>query len=74
VDDRVFVITSDLALTAQTHRSQLEAPTQIFIDVALARDIDPAVASIPGCELIDLETLAKLEDSGHEQELSQAKK
>ena len=69
-----FVITSDLALTAQTHRSQLEAPTQIFIDVALARDIDPAVASIPGCELIDLETLAKLEDSGHEQELSQAKK
>ena len=69
-----FVITSDLALTAQTHRSQLEAPTQVFIDVALARDIDPAVASIPGCELIDLETLAKLEDSGHEQELSQAKK
>jgi len=69
-----FVITSDLASTAQAHRAQLEAPTQMFIDVALARDIDPAVATIPGCELIDLETLAKLEDSGHEQELSQAKK
>lgn len=69
-----FVITSDMALAAQAKRVQLQAPTQIYIDVALARDIDPSIATIPGCELIDLETLAKLEDSGHEEELIQAKK
>ena len=68
-----FVISLDLALQAQAIRAKLNAPTQIFIDVALARDVEPAVAQIPGCDLIDLETLAKLEDSGHEEELAQAK-
>jgi glutamyl-tRNA reductase len=68
-----FVISLDLALKAQAIRAKLNAPTQIFIDVALARDVEPAVSQIPGCDLIDLETLAKLEDSGHEEELAQAK-
>lgn len=68
-----FVISLDLALEAQAIRAKLGSPPQIFIDVALARDVEPAVAQIPGCELIDLETLAKLQDSGHEEELAQAK-
>jgi glutamyl-tRNA reductase len=68
-----FAISLDLALQAQAIRAKLNAPTQIFIDVALARDVEPAVSQIPGCDLIDLETLAKLEDSGHEEELAQAK-
>jgi glutamyl-tRNA reductase len=67
-----FVISLEMALAAQAIRVSLNAPTQIFIDVALARDVEPAVAQIPGCDLIDLETLAKLEDSGYEEELAQA--
>jgi glutamyl-tRNA reductase len=67
-----FVISLEMALAAQAIRVTLNAPTQIFIDVALARDVEPAVAQIPGCDLIDLETLAKLEDSGYEEELAQA--
>lgn len=69
-----YVVTSELVARAHAIRAQLQVPSQIFIDVALARDVDPAVALIPGCELSDLESLAKLEDSGHEEELIQAKK
>lgn len=32
---------------------------QVFVDLALPRDVDPAVAALPGVELVDLEALGE---------------
>ncbi len=49
-----FVITHDIVAKAMARRS--EHPL-LIIDIAVPRDVDPAVASIPGVKIIDIDSL-----------------
>jgi glutamyl-tRNA reductase len=55
----VPVITTEMVSTALATASTAPAAARrILIDLGLPRNIDPAVASLPGVELLDLETVS----------------
>ena len=62
--------TVDLVVSATTSRGYVIAPAEVaqpvtIVDLAVPRDVDPAVAELPGVRLIDLELLgAALRDFG----------
>jgi glutamyl-tRNA reductase len=47
------VIDAAMVADARPH-----ARTAVFLDIALPRDVDPAVRTVPGCTVVDLEMLA----------------
>jgi glutamyl-tRNA reductase len=54
------VISLDMFASAHAVRATSEARPQVVLDLALPRDVDPAVEVLPGVTLVDLEELGEL--------------
>lgn len=52
------VITAEMVRTALQHRSEKRGRPVVLLDLAMPRDVEPAVADLPGVVLTDLATLA----------------
>jgi glutamyl-tRNA reductase len=57
------IISADIVRAALERRGASAQPL-VLLDLAMPRDVDPAVASLPGVALTDLETLAADEQAG----------
>lgn len=51
-----YLVSEDAAAAAQAARS---GRPQVFIDLALPRDVDPSIAALPGVSVFDLEQLGR---------------
>jgi glutamyl-tRNA reductase len=54
------VITTEMFATATRERGTSIHRPQVLLDLALPRDVDPSVATVPGVTLVDLERLGAL--------------
>jgi glutamyl-tRNA reductase len=52
-----YLVDAETAASAQGAR---DGRRQLYLDLAMPRDVDPAVAGLPGIELVDLEVLGRL--------------
>jgi glutamyl-tRNA reductase len=50
------VVTADVAASAAARRG---GRPQVYLDLALPRDVDPAAAEVPGVQVLDLEALGR---------------
>ena len=63
----------DAAMVAAASGARAGRP-QLYVDLALPRDVDPAVAELPGVEVADLQSLgAELEHEQHGDDLDQVR-